>query len=216
MEKSGVLFAASEYLECLYCPIHHCPAAPDLIVTAAHCVYYSRTKKPIPPNRLHFVANWRRGKHQAHRRGAIVRIAKDFVFDAPGSSDRLRADLALIQLERPIAPNVIKPIRVEREFRKLRLTTPLTQVAYSADRPHLPVIERGCIVREEDDELLLTDCDSNFGSSGAPVLEEKGGQLRLLAVSVAVISDGVLRRAAALRAAQIETVRRTGRNPHNP
>jgi len=42
--------------------------APDLVLTAAHCMYFKRTGKPIPANKIHFLAGWRKGWAAAHRK----------------------------------------------------------------------------------------------------------------------------------------------------
>lgn len=186
---------------------------PDLILTAAHCVYYSRTKRPIPPDRLHFVAGWRRGEFVAHRRGAHIRIAPGFVFDAPNSEARLRSDIALIELDRPISRDQVKPMPFESAAKKLRLTVPLTHVSYAKDRAHLPSIETGCIVRQEDAQLLLTDCDSNYGSSGAPLLVGQGASLRVVGVTVGVAEIDGLRRTVGVRANVIPALIRNGKKP---
>ena len=80
------------------------------------------------------------------------------------------------------------------------MVVPLTHVSYSRDRPHLPNVENGCVVRKVVGRMLFTDCDSNFGGSGAPVLRERAGKLSVLGVVSGVIEQNGLRRVVAVGA----------------
>jgi len=169
--------------------------APQVVVTAAHCTYYRRTGKPIPPDRIHFGAGWRKGKPLAHRIAKHVRRHPKYEGSKPTA-----ADIALIVLESPIVHQDIKPIPIDREAVKVRLVVPLTHVSYSKDKPHLPVVERGCVVRAEEGRVLYTDCDSSFGGSGAPILRETEKGFAVLGVISGVTKRDGLRRVAAVRA----------------
>ena len=81
----------------------------------------------------------------------------------------------------------------------MRLSVPLTHVSYSKDRPHLPSIEKGCVVRAEEGRLLYTDCDSNFGGSGAQILRQTENGFRVLGIISGVVKRNGLRRIAAVR-----------------
>jgi len=169
--------------------------APQVVMTAAHCTFYRRTGKPIPPDRIHFGAGWWKGKPLVHRLAKHVRRHPGYDASKP-----MAADIALIVLESPIEHPRIKPIPIDRQQGRVRLVVPLTHVSYSKDRPHLPSIEQGCAVRAEEGRLLLTDCDSNFGGSGAPILRETKEGYQVLAVVSGVVKRSGLRRVAAVRA----------------
>ncbi len=173
--------------------------APSLVLTAAHCLAYSRSGKPIPPDRLHFVAGFRKGKYLANRKGKAVRVHPDFPRDAPVTINAMRNDIALVILERPVT--TVRPIPLDRTDENLRLTTPLTLVSYARDRAYLPSVERGCVVRRVEGRLLYTDCDTNFGASGGPVLTERDGELRVLGIVSGIATiRGNLRRTVAVKA----------------
>ena len=173
--------------------------APSLVLTAAHCLSFAKTGKPIPPERLHFVAGFRRGEYLANRKGRAVRVHPDFPRNAPVSMTAMRNDIALVVLERPVTD--IQPIPLDRTDKNVRLTTPLTLVSYARDRAYLPSVERGCVVRRVDRRLLFTDCDTNFGASGGPVLTERNGKLRVLGIVSGIAAvRGNLRRTVAVRA----------------
>jgi len=161
--------------------------SPQVVMTAAHCTYYRRTGKPIPPDRIHFGAGWRKGKPLAHRIAKHVRRHPNY-----DSSKSTASDIALIVLESPIIHKDIKPIPIDRQQGRVRVVVPLTHVSYSKDTPHLPSIERGCVVRAEEGRILYTDCDSSFGGSGAPILRQTDQGFAVLGVVSGVIKrDGL-------------------------
>ena len=83
--------------------------APRLVLTAAHCLYDSRTRKRIDPAEVEFLAGWRNGRAGAYRRIRRAVIHPKYVFDGQVSSERVRNDLALLELERPIQNTTIVP-----------------------------------------------------------------------------------------------------------
>ena len=178
--------------------------APALVLTAAHCVFDSRTGDPVAPEDLHFVAGFRKGRYVAHRRGRAVSVHDGFV---PGERT-LRAmghDIALVVLGDPVDGRMVRPIPLDKTTESLRFTVPLTVVSYARDRAYLPSVERGCVVRAVEGRLLHTDCDTNFGGSGAPALTERDGTLTVLGLvsGVARVGAGV-RRTVVVRAWQPE------------
>lgn len=170
--------------------------SPQVVMTAAHCTFYRRTGKPIPPDRIHFGAGWWKGKPLVHRLAKHVRRHPKYT----QTSKPTAADIALIVLESPITHPKIVPIPIDRQQGRVRLSVPLTHVSYSKDRPHLPSIESGCVVRAEEGRLLYTDCDSNFGGSGAPILRQTESGYQILGIVSGVVKRNGLRRIAAVRA----------------
>ena len=169
--------------------------APQVVITAAHCTFYPRTGKPIPADRIHFAAGWRQGKPLAHSVAKHVRRHPRYEHGKP-----ISADIAIIVLAEPINDARITPIPIDRETERVRLIVPLTLVSYARDRPHLPSVESGCVVRSVQGRVLLTDCDSHFGASGAPILHETAEGFAVLGVVSGVIEQNGLRRVAAIRA----------------
>lgn len=174
--------------------------APRLVMTAAHCLWKKRSGKAIAPENLHFVAAYRKGKYRAHRRGRAVKPHPDFDPAAPDTLGKMASDIALVILDEAIPESVIAPIPLDREPGRLRMVLPLTLVSYARDRAYLPSVEVGCVVRHMQGRLLFTDCDSNFGVSGAPVLTERGGVLRVLGVVSGIAERNGLRRTVAVKA----------------
>ena len=153
--------------------------APDRVLTAAHCLYHPRTRRAVPLRMLKFVAGLRRGGYAAVRRVARAATPTDYVYDGGARLETVRADLALLQLDRPIRENAVSPLAVGAPARRGEAQA---LVSYARDRAHAPSIERACRVRSQIGPVDALDCETTFGASGAPV----------------VIGDGAARRVAAI------------------
>ncbi len=147
----------------------HCTAtliaAPDLAVTAAHCVHAPATGAPYLPHRLHFLAGWRTGRFAAHLPGAAVALAEGFVY-TPRRGDP-RHDIALIRLDGP-APQGLTPLSPARH--PAIAGERVTVLSYGRDRPEALSAETGCSIIARHGPVLLTDCEAVPGVSGAPLL----------------------------------------------
>lgn len=156
--------------------------APDRVLTAAHCLFIKRTGARARPDRLHFLAGYRKGAYRAHRVVAATVLHPDYAFDAGRSLAGAAADIAVLTLSAPIPPAEATPIPIaEGGF------TPgaeVTTVSYARDRAELPSIERGCAILGAQGGALLSSCDVNQGASGGPMLAEGAdGAWRLVAVT---------------------------------
>ncbi|KZD09072.1 trypsin-like serine peptidase [Oceanibaculum pacificum] len=143
--------------------------APDIVATAAHCVLDRATGKPVAAARLHFLAGLGPDGHEAHGQGRCIRLPDD------------KADVALVRLARALP---IKPIAL--------LHTPLaagdavTHAGYALDRPYAVSAHRDCHVLRPQGGMLLTDCDTNHGQSGGPLLARRDGTDFLAGIMVGV------------------------------
>ena len=68
----------------------------------------------------------------------------------------------------------------------------LETAGYAQDRPFLLSLDQGCAVKSRllGDRVLLTDCDSTRGDSGAPLLMKKGRDVWLVGVFSAATAAG--------------------------
>ena len=182
--------------------------APDVVLTAAHCLVDPSTGHPYPVGILHFVAGWRMGQKVASRGVAAVALHPAYRFgDRPGPRE-IAADLALIRLSEPIPPAKAEPFEVG----PLRTGSPLVLISYRQDRPHALTRQEGCDViargveegptdatspiRGEApaseveavdlDNLIALDCDVTFGASGSPLFVLDGERPRVVAVMSAM------------------------------
>src|SRR6056297_3251825 len=88
--------------------------APELVLTAAHCVYDRKSGDRIADSRVAFLAGWRNGEAAAHRRARQVVIHPDYVYAGHNRIDRAARDLAVIQLDRPILEEGVAPFSAGR------------------------------------------------------------------------------------------------------
>ena len=150
--------------------------APDLVATAAHCLFFRRTGRLVPADRVHFLAGYRQGGFIAHRRAIEVSPHPDFSPEHEKKPGAAAVDLAVVRLETPIPAVEITPIPL---LRVLPQGARLTTVSYARDRAELPSIEHGCVAIGNRGGVVLATCDVNFGGSGGPmfVVSETGPQL---------------------------------------
>ena len=83
--------------------------APDIVLTAAHCLYDSRSGRKIAPGSITFLAGERRGRAAAMRRAVAAVIAPGYVYRSSKKLERIASDLALLRLETPILPSLVAP-----------------------------------------------------------------------------------------------------------
>ncbi|WP_239059807.1 serine protease [Ruegeria sp. PrR005] len=153
--------------------------APDLVLTAAHCLYDKRTKQRIDPTRIEFLAGWRRGAASAYRPVRRAVEHPDYRFDGDVSADRVRNDVALLQLQQPIRNTTVIPFETGNQP---RTGESVGVVSYAHDRAEAPSLQRLCPVMARQQGVLVMSCDVDFGSSGAPVFSFDGDHPRIVSV----------------------------------
>lgn len=150
---------------------------PDVVVTAAHCLYVKRTGAERLPERTHFVAGYRLRRHQGHR------IARDFAIHpefAMADAERVAAigsDLALVRLAAPLTK--IPPFALSHGVSP---GDQVTILSYGRDRPEIPSIQSPCDVTTRLGAIAVLDCDVTYGVSGAPVFRMIDDEWRIVAV----------------------------------
>lgn len=146
--------------------------APDLVLTAGHCVSGS-AETPMDPADIRFAAGWSDGQATAISAGREV--IRSGLTGMPG-------DTALLRLATPVAPGAAVPMRMAEEA---GLEGRFTTVAYRRDAPERPVVDSGCTLIEAAAPLLGLGCTVVSGNSGAPLLVWRGGAWQVVAVMVA-------------------------------
>ncbi len=181
--------------------------APDLVLTAGHCLFDKETGARLDPASMTFQAGLRNGRAEAYRgvRAAVADPA--YVYDGTEGAARVGRDLALVRLDQPIRVPGVRPFAVDTEP---AAGDSVRVVSYARDREEVPSLQEDCDVLSRAPEMLVMSCDVDFGSSGAPVLAQRGGEWRIVSVvsakaeldgrkvSLGVVLDGPL---ADLRAA---------------
>lgn len=158
---------------------------PDLVLTAAHCLFDKTTGERIGAERIAFLAGFRNGRALAYRDVRVALPHPDFVLRIPADPDEVRNDLALLQLYRPIRIPSITPF----ELSQSRLPgSEVGVVSYGEGREEIPSLQETCEVLGHQDGVLIMSCEAGFGSSGAPVFRNENGVYRLVSV-VSAMAD---------------------------
>ena len=150
-----------------------------LVLTAAHCLYDNDTRALIDHAKIEFRAGWRRGRAEAYRDIRRAVIHPEYVYDGKVSSDRVRNDLALLELARPIRTTSITPFGTGAQPRP---GDNVGVVSYAKDRSEAPTLQEVCSVLAQQEGVLVTSCSVDHGSSGAPIFTFHDGQAHIVSV----------------------------------
>lgn len=84
----------------------------DLVLTAAHCLYAPDGTAQVQSNDIQFRAGLRNGRPETERGARGFMVHPDYDPTDPDKTSRLRYDVALIVLDRPIGAAQIAPFDV--------------------------------------------------------------------------------------------------------
>ena len=153
--------------------------APDLVLTAAHCLFDPDTMERVPDSKIEFLAGWRNGRATAYRDIRRSVVHPGFVYLGPQSGDHVAEDIALLSLSQPIRNSSVTPFRTHSRPRK---GDEVGVVSYARDRASRPSLQEVCHVLGRPAGTLVMSCDVDFGSSGAPVFVMDGEEPRIVSV----------------------------------
>ncbi|MCF1709640.1 trypsin-like peptidase domain-containing protein [Tabrizicola sp. J26] len=149
--------------------------APDLVVTAGHCLRHHEGGPPVDPATIRFSAG-RNGD-------AVVAEAKGreslFPQTVPQGEPSIAGDVGLLRLDHPL-PGIAPLPFAEAEGVNL-----LVMVSYRRDDPHLPTVEPDCGILSTTPALFALTCPAVSGNSGAPLLVADGPGWAVAGVMVA-------------------------------
>ena len=162
--------------------------ADNLVLTAAHCLYDKQTGARINHEGIEFLAGWRNGRASAYRSVRRAVVHPEYQQSQVVSSERVRNDLALLELERPIRNGSIFPFNTAPRPRR---GDSVGVVSYAKDRSEAPSLQEVCKVLGRQEGVLVTSCNVDFGSSGAPIFSFDSGRAEIVSVvSAKAESDG--------------------------
>lgn len=153
--------------------------APNLVLTAAHCLYDKTTKERIEPASIEFMAGWRQGRASAYRHVRRALVHPGYTYDGELSAERVRNDVALLELQHPIRNTTVTPFRTARHPAR---GDEVGIVSYAHDRAEAPSLQEVCQVKARQQGVLIMTCDVDYGSSGAPVFSFVDGVPRIVSV----------------------------------
>lgn len=151
--------------------------APDLVATAAHCLFVKRTGAEVVADRIHFVAGYRMRRFAGHEKAAAVMLHPEYAFSRNPRRSDVESDLALVKLRAPMED--IAPLGLSRSLRR---GDEVAIVSYGRDRPEIASIQSPCGVLSRSGSIAVLDCDATYGVSGAPVLRRVGDEWRVAGV----------------------------------
>lgn len=153
--------------------------APDLVLTAAHCLYDRSSGARIDPAQIEFLAGWRNGRAAATRMVRRAVIHPEYDYANRVTAERVRNDVALLELHHPINNTRVTYFDTDERPHKGQK---IGIVSYGKDRAEAPSLQNICEVLARQEEVLVMSCDVDFGSSGAPVFSFEGGVPRIVSV----------------------------------
>jgi len=156
---------------------------PKTVLTAAHCLWNTRTQRLLPPRSLHFLSGYDRGDFVAHATVTGVWAPSRFLREKRKGNNPLTDDYALVLLTEPLGETLgfLDPPPAEFEGHRV------TQAGYSQDKAHVLTVHADCALtgKGKKGRLLSHTCDAVSGDSGSPLIVWQDGIARVLAIHVA-------------------------------
>jgi protease YdgD len=172
--------------------------APNVVLTAAHCLVNPFTKKAFNAGQIHFAVGAHGSTNKGQAVGKCIQFAEGYEYG--GKVERrspalprmvpehaFSRDLAAIVLSQPLTPRPAD-LAIKRDP---PIDTALWHAGYARDRRQDLVGHFECRLKHLDRSvgLWLTDCDSNPGADGGPVFVRENGALRVVAILVTGAAD---------------------------
>lgn len=156
--------------------------APNLVLTAAHCVYGRGGYTLANPADLTFRAGLANGTAIAESK--VLRIATPSKYVPTASlgrenTDNARYDVALLELALPISTQVADPFALHDGNTH---GGQVSIISYGQGRAEVLSRQRQCQELGRQQGIVAFDCDVTFGSSGSPVFVKHGNRVRIASV----------------------------------
>jgi protease YdgD len=169
-----------------------CTAAlvgPDTVATAAHCLYNLRTRRPFLPSSVHFLL----GLEGA--RFASATLARSFsispAYDPASEGATRGSDWALVVLDAPLDRALVLALAPAPPAPGTRVMVG----GYGQDKANVLTADLACQVvglrhDARGERMLVHDCASVHGISGAPLLVRGEAGWAVVGINVAAARTG--------------------------
>ena len=153
--------------------------APDIVLTAAHCLYDEQTGDQYATKDFEFQAGWRDGRAEAFRKVKSILAHPKYHFESANYVEKVSHDIAVIMLDQPIQTQNIQPFVVTSLPHR---GAGVLIVSYAPGLKDAPFRQSLCKVKAEQNEILLLTCDVDYGASGAPVFVISEGVAKIVSL----------------------------------
>ncbi len=141
--------------------------APDLVLTAAHCLYSPTNGRAVNPRRIKFEAGLV-GRQSKAARQVVKAVLHPGYDHRSGGEAQSGVDLAVLRLDRPISPQRIQPLSLAAAPSRGDTVDVLSYTYHQATTPSR---QNACRVLSSRQSMMVTSCRVDFGASGSPVLQ---------------------------------------------
>lgn len=149
--------------------------APDLVLTAGHCLRHHEGGPAVDPATIRFSA----GRNGEAVLAEATGRESSFPQTVPEGEPTIAGDVGLLRLDHAL-PGV-RPLA----FSDGESASLLVMVSYRRDDPHLPTVEPDCGILSTTPALFALACPAVSGNSGAPLLVAQGQDWAIAGVMVA-------------------------------
>lgn len=152
--------------------------APDLVLTAAHCLMPRVDDVPLPVDQISFAPSGRDGEPQEAIFGVKATVHPVFLIPGLSQLRKIPRDIGLLHLKRPVPADVATPMKTGEI-----LETDISGFQISFRGPYGgPARQRNCPFIGTEAELIQLACDVRAGESGSPILARRDGEIVIVGV----------------------------------
>ncbi|MEP3045741.1 MAG: trypsin-like serine protease [Roseibium sp.] len=162
--------------------------APTIVLTAAHCLFNKRTLRRFQTEDVLFIAGVRREKYSARLEVECALTADGYTPNQKPKLSDVHKDVGILILKEPAALPPV-PALAPKDAAVLNRETRFQSVGYRRSRRLLPTVVPACKVIKTIEDSWVTNCSSESGASGGPLLVKTEDGLRVAGVMSAKIDD---------------------------